>query len=386
MVEIYKILNCIKIKYGKVIRMKIGLITITNGQNYGNRLQNYAAQQVLQSLGCEVETIKNTTGQAIKEENKYKDLAKKIVSNIYLEMPIKNKFKMNKIARYSRFNDFTKNLILQSRYVIDKELIPEELNNSYDYFVCGSDQIWNPNFFFNSEIDFLTFVEREKRIAYSPSFGVSKIPKEREEEYVKWINGMNSLSVRENEGAHIIKELTGRTADVLVDPTMMLSKEEWMKIAKFPKWKSKKKYILTYFLGNKEAETIERIKKIANENNLEIINLMDINDKNIYSVDPSEFIALINEAELMCTDSFHGVVFSLIMKTNFILFTRIDKEVSMNSRLETLLSRFDMQSRLDKNIINEDEIFNIDFSNVDRIINVEQEKTINYLKNALNIK
>lgn len=167
---------------------------------------------------------------------------------------------------------------------------------------------------------------------------------------------------------------------------MMLSKDEWLKVAKMPSWKSDKKYILTYFLGNKDEETEIRINKIAIENDLEIINLMDISSKKVYCVDPSEFIALINNAELMCTDSFHGIVFSLIMKTNFMLFNRKDKEISMNSRLETLLSKFDMQSRLDKNITDDKQIFNTDFSNVDKVINTEKEKAINYLKNALNIK
>lgn len=366
--------------------MKIGLITITHGENYGNRLQNYATQQVLKSLGCEVETIRNTTNQSIKKEGEIKFNVKKLISNLYLAFPIKNNYKINMISRNSRFERFTKKLIKQSKYVIDKDNIPNYIGDKYDYFVCGSDQIWNPHFFFNSEIDFLTFAPKGKRIAYAPSFGVNNIKDDKRKEYANWINGMDFLSVREDDGADIIKSLANREAIVLLDPTMMLSKKEWLEIAKMPKWKTDKKYILTYYLGNKDEKTEKRINKIAKEKDLEIINLMDITNKNIYSVDPSEFIALVNNAELMCTDSFHGIVFSLIMKTNFILFTRKDKEVSMNSRLETLLSKFDMQSRLGKNIINEHEVFNVDFSNVDRIINSEKKKTINYLKNALNIK
>lgn len=270
--------------------------------------------------------------------------------------------------------------------IITNKAIPKNITNIYNYFICGSDQIWNPNFSFNFDVDFLTFAGKSQSIAYSPSFGISELPEKFKLDYSKWINSFEHLSVRETAGAKIIKELTNRDAVVLVDPTMMLSKDEWLKVAKMPSWKSDKKYILTYFLGNKDEETEIRINKIAIENDLEIINLMDISSKKVYCVDPSEFIALINNAELMCTDSFHGIVFSLIMKTNFMLFNRKDKEISMNSRLETLLSKFDMQSRLDKNITDDKQIFNTDFSNVDKVINTEKEKAINYLKNALNIK
>lgn len=366
--------------------MKIGLITITNGQNYGNRLQNYASQYVLESIGCEVDTLKNTTGQEQVNDYIIKKLLKKYITYIYLKSPIIKNKRLNKVLRNVKFDEFTKKLIKQSEYVINKDNIPLYIEEKYDYFICGSDQVWNPNFYFNSEVDFLTFAKRGQRIAYSPSFGVSEIQDEKKDEYIRWINGMDYLSVREQAGADIIKNLTNREAIVLVDPTMMLSKNEWLSIAKMPKWKSEKKYILTYFLGNKDEEAEKKINKIAIENSLEIINLMDINNKNIYCVDPREFVALINNAELMCTDSFHGIVFSLIMKTNFILFNRKDKEISMNSRLETLLSKFNMQCRLEENMTDNNQIFNTDFSNVDKVINDEKEKAIKYLKNSLNIK
>lgn len=152
--------------------------------------------------------------------------------------------KFNKVLRNIKFDEFTQKLIKQSEYVINKDNIPKGIEEKYDYFICGSDKVWNPNFYFNSEVDFLTFANKGQRIAYSPSFGVSNIQKERKEEYTKWINEMDYLSVREEAGAEIIKRLTNRDAIVLLDPTMMLSKREWLEIAKMPRWKSDKKYIL----------------------------------------------------------------------------------------------------------------------------------------------
>lgn len=302
-----------------------------------------------------------------------------------MRFPIREVKKLNYISREVKFNEFTKKNIKQSRFTISKENINTKIVSEYDYFVCGSDQVWNPHFFFNSEIDFLTFANKSQRIAYSPSFGVAEIPKEYEGMYEEWINGIEYLSVREKAGANIIKYLTDREAIVLVDPTVMLTKNEWLSISKKPKWKSGKKYVLTYFLGEKSKDVKSKIDKICNDNNLELINLTDNSNKYIYSTDPQEFLWLINNCELMCTDSFHGVVFSLIMKSNFIVFERKDNNLSMNSRIETLLNLFNMNDRLEKNVLNDD-IFKTNFKSIDAIIEEEREKAINYLKNALNIK
>lgn len=373
---------------GGIILMKVAILTITNGQNYGNRLQNYATQALLNSLGVEAETVINTTNQNVINDKNIIGSFKYIVATAYSKILVTNLPRLNKILRRKSFNDFNEKYIKFSSYIISRNNIPDDFKDKYDYFICGSDQVWNPNFIFNSEIDFLTFAKSGQRIAYSPSFGISELPNSCKDNYRKWLTGMDYLSVREEAGARIIKEIADREAIVLLDPTFMLCKNEWLKIAKKPKFISNldKKFILTYFLGNKDRKSDKKINDIAKKHNLKIINLMDINDKNIYSVNPSEFIWLINNCELMCTDSFHGVVFSLILKTHFIVFERKSIGASMNSRLETLLSKFDMENRLDKNIINDNEVFNVDFSNVDEIINYEKERSFQYLKNALNIK
>lgn len=363
--------------------MKVAIITI-NSENYGNRLQNYATHRLLENLGFEVETMKNYTNQKYPNEKSIKSQVKRLIGCIYEKTLILSIRKLNIITRSKKFKNFTEKYIKQSKYIINNNEIPKNIDKEYDYFVCGSDQIWNPEFYFNSEVDFLTFAPKGKKIAYAASFGISELPDRCIDDYKKWINQIDYLSVRENVGADIIKKLTGKDAVVLLDPTLMLNKHEWLEIAKKPKLNTNKKYILTYFLGNKDKETEMKINDIAIKNNLNIINLLDINNKEIYSIDPSEFVWLINNSELMCTDSFHGVVFSLIMKSPFIVFERKDKNKSMNSRLETLLTKFNMENRLYNNL-GDKEIFNVNFTEVDQIINTEKEKTLNYLKNALGL-
>ena len=230
--------------------------------------------------------------------------------------------------RKENFMEFSKTYINETDYIVSKKHIPENLSDRYDYFITGSDQVWNPDNLHGTSFFFLTFAEQYKRIAYAPSFGVSEIKPEFIEDYKEWISGMYKLSVREDDGAKIIKKLTGRESPVLVDPTLLLTKEKWLSIAKEASNKPKDKYLLTYFLGGIPTQYKKEIKKTAKENNLEIINLGDIKEKDTYQTGPSEFIDYINNCSVMFTDSFHGTVFSILFEKPFVvllLFHKISK-------------------------------------------------------------
>lgn len=197
---------------------------------------------------------------------------------------------------------------------------------------------------------------------------------------------MNYLSVRENEGAEIINRLAGRNAPVLVDPTMVLTKEDWKSIAdEFPS-KPEKNYLFTYILGNLSNEKEKSIKEIAKDNNLEIVNLADQNKLDYYTSGPREFLDFIKSASLVLTDSFHASIFSIIFKTPFIVFDRMDNNLPMNSRINTLLKKFDLMSRYNLSLnSNNNEIFSMNFDKVENILTKEREKVMSYLKEALDI-
>jgi len=197
---------------------------------------------------------------------------------------------------------------------------------------------------------------------------------------------MYKLSVREEAGAKIIKELTGRDAVVLVDPNLMLTKEQWLLISKTAIHKPNKPYLLTYFLGGICPENKEKIYSIARDKNLEVVNLEDLEDEVRYVADPAEFLDYINSSAIVFTDSFHGTVFSILFEKPFVVFDRIDNIQSMSSRIDTLLSKFKLDSRKWENVKNTDDIFNIDFSHVPEILEFERKKAIDYLKNALEVK
>jgi len=367
---------------------KIAILTLNGQYNYGNRLQNYATQEVLKSLGFSVETI-ITDNKIVRAKKNFRYLSKKpihyFISKIHDKL-LRTIYK-NRIKERTRvFRKFSSQYIAETSYSISIDKIPEDLSTQYDYFVTGSDQVWNPSNIYRAPIYFLTFTEKAKRIAYAPSFGVSKIPDEHKENYKKWISGINKLSVREDDGARIIKDLTGRDVPVLVDPTLLLTKEKWMTISKEASNKPKEKYLLTYFLGGVPEIYKRQIKKIAKENNLEIVKLGDITEKDTYITGPSEFIDYINSCSIFCTDSFHGVVFSILMEKPFIVYERMGTSSSMFSRIETLLNKFNLNSRKAENIRTDEEAFNIDYSHVPPLLEAERNKAINYLRDALNVR
>ena len=375
---------------------KIGILTINDYNNYGNRLQNFASQEVLKSLGFSVETVVNNT-KSTHNDNSNINIIKKVnnlkgmtIKQIYEKTAFKiyryahkNKIKDCKSKRIESFKNFTLSNISETNYSISLDNIPKNLGNKFDYFITGSDQVWNPTFRHFSRIDFLTFAPKNKRVAYAPSFGLSEIPPRYVDKYKGWLSGMSSLSIREAQGAEIIKTLTDRDATILVDPTLMLSKEKWLSISKPALYKPKSPYLLTYFLGGITSENAKKIKQIASDNKLELVNLGDIKDRNRYIADPSEFIDYINSAAVFFTDSFHGAVFSILLEVRFIIFDRISHIPAMNSRVDNLLSIFHLSSRKWNNTIANSDIFNVDYSHVAPILEIEQKKATDYLKEAL---
>jgi len=373
------------------------IVTLIGYFNYGNRLQNYALQEVIKTLGFTVETVvcknkpKKVKQRTFKQrleslvskptKEAYQILLKKLWNKMY-----KEKINQREKARTEIFKKFTSDYIKETNYIISDNNIPDDLSDQYDYFIAGSDQVWNPDYLYGSSIYFLTFAEKHKRIAFAPSFGVSEIKHEYVERYKKWISGMHRLSVREDDGAKIIKDLTGRDAPVLVDPTLLLTREKWLSIAKEAKNKPKGKYLLTYFLGGVPNKYKRQIKSIVKENNLEVINMGDIREKETYETGPSEFIDYINSCSIFCTDSFHGTVFSILFEKPFIVYERMGTSLSMFSRIDTLLDKFDLNSRKAENIKTNEQAFNIDYSHVPPILEAERNKALNYLKEALNIE
>lgn len=349
---------------------KAAIITICDNTNYGNRLQNYALHETLNKLNINNVTLWD------KSENTYR---KKLVLLVKKVLAISN-IKYKKSVLFQKFT--LKNI--SNNYVDLKKL--KKINDQFDYFIVGSDQIWNYNFGYAEDKDFLRFADYNKTISYAPSFGISNIDETWKERISSGLNHIKYLSVRENQGAKIIKELINRDTEVVLDPTLLLSKEEWCQIQKKPKKMIKEKYILTYFLGAKSEKLNNEIKKLQQDNDLKVININDLKDKNFYACGPSEFLYLFNHAELILTDSFHACVFSMIFNKPFYVFNRSTVGMkNMNSRLDTLLSTFEQEERKINSLEYIKDVFSCDYERSYKILKIKQKESLNFLKNALKI-
>ena len=369
--------------------MRIGIITISEHNNYGNRLQNYALQKFLLNYADNVDTIWWCKDNYILNKKfNIKTAIKYLLNYKETRLYVDNKYIKDCIREYNikKFSD--KYISIKYDYTINKNL-----SNKYSFFIVGSDQVWNTNFWagWDSLVNtinavFLKFVPQEKRIAYAASIAIPEIPKDKKQIFKDSLNEMKVISMREKAGAELVKNLTGREVPVVVDPTILLSKEEWQKIEMVPEWYNGEKYILTYFLGNSSSV----IENIAKKNNWKIYNLMDKDNFDLYTSRVEEFVYLINHAQLVATDSFHACVFSILMNTPFLVVNRQQKGVAdMTSRIDTLMELFGYQDRYIVNgkcELSDKEILNMDFSRVKAIQERERKRSKDFLEKALNLK
>lgn len=329
---------------------KIAIITIES-PNYGNRLQNYALQQVILSLGFHVETLRRSNLPL------YRKILKKMKNIIQVILQTKG----------AKFRKFDK-LIYKSQFYATNNKISDDLSNYYDYFVVGSDQVWNPYFDFVGKVELLSFARSEQKIAYAASFGVSKLPEHKINVYQEYLKDFKNISVREEAGAVIIKKLLQNDVSIVLDPTLMLTSDEWRSIEKKPPKMVNEDYVLVYALGEKNMEFTKAIEEMSIKYEIVDVNSSKENGRE-WAIGPAEFLYLIDHANFVLTDSFHGSVFSIIFHTKFKVFKRTGLE--MNSRIETLLKI----TGLDKD--------KLDFEGAEMKLHHWRKESLSFLINSL---
>lgn len=352
---------------------KIGIITINGDNNYGNRLQNYALERTIVSLGYDAETIVFPAQTKLRDHLR---LAKNSMNKNYREKQ-KDFKKMNKLKSIE-FKNF------REKYLNNVEHSRNEDFSEFDRFICGSDQIWNPSWRLIDEY-WLRFVPENKRFSYAASMATTSIHKSNMKKLSRYLNEMNEISVRESESIELIRKFTDKKVELVIDPTMLLRKEDYQQLIneqQDSKVDPSKKYIIIYSLEGLPVEFSEKVEKYAKKNNFEIIKIMGnkYNDQDeIYN--PIEFVEAIEHAQLVISDSFHCGVFSILMETPFVLFDRIDG-LEMNSRIMTLLDKFDLQNQFYCGGALEESV-NIDFFSVTKKVAYERKISMNYLKHIL---
>lgn len=385
----------------------IGLCICYYNNNYGSMLQAYATIQELERRGVSYDIISykkdinllyliQNIGRFF---NKYWLQEKELVVQKEISKMKYPDYNKNARIREDRFQKF------QQEFFNDKVRICtgyKELKKAakdYNAILVGSDQMWSPSGLATNFYNLMFVPDEIRKISYASSFGVSKIPAYQKKRTAEFLKRIDYLSVREEDAVKIVGELTNRTAELVVDPTVLLSRREWSdfavknRLVKVP-------YIFAYFLGS-NMEHRKEVVKLSKKKKIKIVTLRHLdeyvaNDEKfgdiaLYDIGPKEFVNLVENAEYICTDSFHGTIFSILFHKHFITFSRyIDNSLfSKNSRIKSLLSNLDLTNRIYNYNIGDivqqidEEIF---YEEIDEKLNDFIERSKLFLDKALNLQ
>ena len=377
---------------------KVGIITILKTNNYGAELQAYATQAILNKLGFKSEIIdylfyKNQNHKRTRKSLPVFKLGlkKRLVEWAYPLVMSLNALGSRKQSgiRARRFDKFhEENTALSTVYRSMDELYAAKLD--YDVYMVGSDQVWNPGVYSSLLPYMLTFApEGKKRIAYASSFGVSQIDKSQEWFYKKYLPHFSAIGVREKNAVDLVDKIAGCKATWVLDPTLLLTKEDWLKVAK-RSYDIPKDYILLYEL-TPCPYILELAKYFKERNGMDIVRICknaSVEDRdgdilNIIDAGPAEFIDLFVNAGMVITNSFHGTAFSINFGKDF--YTIAPARKHNNSRQKSILELFGLEERL----ISENTPFEalsikeINYPNVKKRLDEEREKSLCFLANAI---
>lgn len=330
-------------------REKIGILTFHIAKNIGAQLQALALLNILKCGGYDVEFIRYEPSyllapyrflRNVRRENGLLSCVKQTLLHVIFDLPVwlkTNKHYRNFQKKYFPFSS--------AIYAVPKEL----QESAYDCIVVGSDQIWNPEITDNrvDEMYTLNFESSKiKKIAYAASFSENHISKEQTNTLIDRLRSFSSISVREQNLKHFLEHHSSLNIDVVIDPTLLMCKEQWLKL--IPKERQiKGKYILLYQARGAKREVLSQTKMLAEQYEAEIYDASGMNYRvrhnNMQYVNPIEFLNLIYYAEAIVTISFHGTALSLVLEKNFYSLTLGD---GRDGRVENLLSSVGLESQL----------------------------------------
>ena len=318
---------------------KIGIITLYGNQNYGNRLQNLAVQEILEERGFRAESI-------VIINRRFKWRWRTFALRKFFQGMILGDIQASRIFHFLAFD----RKYIRTKYLLKTDgQIPFHSLSGYDYYVAGSDQVWNIDTKLvkgNSALFFLRFAEDARKVCISPSIGIDAIPEEYAERMRQWLSGFRYLSCREKQGAQEISRITGRDCEWLIDPTLDITGERWKKI--FSKSFSSKAsdrtpYVFLAFLDGISKDLSKHIEEYAAAGGYTIMNPFDP-CSSFYGIDPAKFVELLSNAHIVFTDSFHVTAFSINFHVPFYVFDRNTVQ-NISSRIESICETFCLKER-----------------------------------------
>lgn len=378
---------------------KIGIMTYYAVQNFGAALQAFALQQNVERLGAKVKLIRYF------DKHNESTGSKK---NSVLSLLLKNKQLQNNLLHFSRFvriKRFTKpNSIGFANF--QKEYLHSSVEPYYEYedlkmanqrycgFVSGSDMVWTP-IGQNLAAYFLQFADKEKRFSYAPSMtGCDTYSKEDADNLKRYLNGMNIISCREQEGVDYVRKTTGRDATLVVDPTLLFSKEDWRKELNITSQKPAKTYILCYNFGGLPKKIEQEVYRIAKEKNMDVRYVPLCHKESDFELSlghhgpygPREFVELFLNASFCVTNTFHGFLFSLISENPFVVVHREKDNVwkRNETRISNLMDILGVSDRyIEPDVDVQEKFLTLDYTKVNEKVAERRQASLAYLKNVV---
>lgn len=364
----------------------VGIITMHRVVNCGSALQAYALQRIIRDMGFEAELI-----DYIYPNKYHKSLHKVIGIKGYAK-----EFYGFILRLWNRLNfrSFYKKF-----FVLSEKCYPskEDLMLSsprYDIYVSGSDQVWNPKSIAYDTSFMLSWVKDGKKVAYSGSFATTTIPEEYKETYSAALSKYDSLSVREESSLSILKDLSGKTAEFVLDPALLLDSHRWNDVINDASVEIAEEYILVYILGysfNAYPYALELINYLEEKYKKQIVVLAMSrtyvphlhSKKIIHNINPQNFLSLIAKASLVITDSFHATAMSINFQIPF--YSLVLEKLSNDNRVYSLLLSLNAEDRAVEKGCDFDKLppFVMDFSKVNEKLVLQRERSIDYLKRTL---
>ena len=321
---------------------RAGILTFLHNGNYGSSLQAYALQRVIREMGydCEHLDYKPDRGEKIRNMLRCGNSPKLLLEGLRKRQVQEAQEGMRE--KHRRILQFYEERMKLSPVCRNRKELAG-ISGQYDILVCGSDQIWNPVWM--NPAYFLDFGDPARpRIAYAPSLGVSVTPNRRKQRMIRRkIALFDAVSVREEEGARLLVSMTGIRPQVMPDPVCLLPREAWTEISSSAP--DKRPYLLCYFIGE-NSRYWERVRTLRDQLGLETL-VIPVTAESYEQTDstkldgagPEEFLGAVAGAEMICTDSFHGLAFGTIFEKKVDLIRRYAEEdpESKNSRVEHFL-------------------------------------------------
>lgn len=378
--------------YQVIMKKTAGIITLHKINNYGSVLQAYALQNRCEMLGWIAEIIDYDFPNAFHRGQTTVDERPQILSR--KELVLKYLYGVGLYKQHKGIRNFVQQ---HQNLSVTNFSLPEDLQGeslAYCTYITGSDQLWNPRYCKGDLSFLLNFAPDEaNKISYASSFGKAELDEKYKAEFRKYLSRYSAISVREKTGVGIVEELTGKPAELVVDPTLLLSADDWNKIA-VPKRLVKKKYILCYFL-NYTFDAFPYVQEFSDyvqkETGYELVwvarpskRFVNPHTKFFIGASPEEFLALIRDCEMVLTTSFHGTAFAVNYGKP--VYSIIEDVKASDSRQKSLMDCVGLNDRIIsiKNSFPKKVDFLYDTTEANKNLQALREHSINFLKKALN--